>query len=130
MCEELNNEVDSGRHLALELIKHLENMGATQCDIPIESNGIGYSIKIIQVKKVDPAMEQSKQKITEAEEGETTLIFKRVGRYSMTQSDFEDDCCVCRNAKYGDVLVRIADLEENERYICVGCLMRNWYKEV
>jgi len=64
---------------------------------------------------------------------ETDLIFRRVGNYSMKQAKHiigeeqpEDNCCVCKNVKYGDVLVRITPIGEEEKYICCGCLLHHY----
>ncbi len=63
---------------------------------------------------------------------ETDLIFRRVGCYSMKQTSidsngFFDNCCICKDVKSGDVLVRITPFGEEEKYICVGCLL-HYYK--
>lgn len=49
--EEVNNELEVGRSLALKLVEHLERMRAGRCEIPIESKGIKYMVKIVEVIK-------------------------------------------------------------------------------
>jgi hypothetical protein len=56
---------------------------------------------------------------------ETQLIFKRVGNYSMYQSNMTtDNCKICEQADWGDVLVQP---NRNVReFICVKCLLHHY----
>jgi len=47
MCEELNKELKKGEEAAELLVKHLENMGASQMKIPVFSNGVEYIVCVL-----------------------------------------------------------------------------------
>jgi hypothetical protein len=47
MCEELNYELQRGNDLAKQLIDHLEEMGADQCQIPVTKwDGTEYIVEV------------------------------------------------------------------------------------
>jgi hypothetical protein len=53
MCEELNEELDRGDKLALELVDHLDSMGAASCVLAVEDRAIEYVVIVMPKKQYD-----------------------------------------------------------------------------
>lgn len=54
---------------------------------------------------------------------ETTLLFKRVGNYSTNQAKPTDHCFLCKNEKFGTILVGLPTSGGN---VCVDCLLHEY----
>lgn len=49
MYQELERELGTGKWFAKELVKHLENMGADKCTIPIKRDGEMYEVEVRRI---------------------------------------------------------------------------------
>ena len=63
---------------------------------------------------------------------ESSLSFRIVGGYRIAQTDWRmgedrprEDCCKCHNAKYASILVKINKIHEEDKFVCVECLLAN-----
>ncbi len=58
MCAELNDELDKGSQLAIQLVDHVTAMGAGSCAIPVLDRAEEYIVVVLPKRMYDDAQKK------------------------------------------------------------------------